>query len=90
MTSKKSTSTKHDVVLSFDYGNAQSARRVERAIQPEAGDIAGERTEVDLSREDETVEVRVTAADLTALRAGLNTWFSLVTVAERAGGVAEA
>jgi KEOPS complex subunit Pcc1 len=90
VTSKKSASTNHDAVLSFDYASAQRARRVERAIRPEAGDIAGDRTEVSLSRDDERLEVRVSAADLTALRAGLNTWFSLVTVAERAGGVAEA
>ncbi len=90
MTSKKSTSADHDAVLSLEYSTAQRARRVERAIRPESGDIAGDRTRVTLSRDGETLDVRLSAADLTALRAGLNTWFSLVTVAERAGGVAEA
>lgn len=89
MTSKKSASSKHDAVLTFEYTNAQRARRVERAIAPEAGDIAGDRTTVSLARDDATLELIVEADDLTALRAGLNTWFSLVTVAERAGGVPE-
>ena len=87
MTSKKSASSNHATVLSFEYATPARARRVERAIRPEAGDIAGDRTHVSLAREDETVEIRIDAADLTALRAGLNTWFSLVTVAERAGDI---
>lgn len=87
MTSRKSASSSHETVLSAEYATPQQARRVERAIAPEVGDIAGNRTGVVVSREEETVEVRIEAADLTALRAGLNTWFSLIAVAEHAGGV---
>ena len=87
MTSRKSTSTDrvHDAVLTFDYDDAERARRVERAIRPEVGDIDGDRSTVRLAREDERLELIVEATDLVALRAGLNTWFSLVSVAEQAG-----
>jgi len=73
----------HDATLSFEYDTADRARLVERSVGQEVGEIAGDRTEATVSREDRTVAVRVTAADLVALRAGLNTWASLVSVAER-------
>ena len=87
MTSRKSTSTNHDAVLAFDYDDAERARRVERAIRPEVGDIDGDRSTVRLDREAERLDLTVEATDLVALRAGLNTWFSLVCVAEQAGDV---
>jgi len=73
----------HDATLSFEYDTVDRARLVERSVGQEVGEIAGDRTEATVSREDRTVAVRVTAADLVALRAGLNTWASLVSVAER-------
>ncbi|WP_302082497.1 KEOPS complex subunit Pcc1 [Salinibaculum rarum] len=85
MTSKKSPSSDHDAVLTFAYEDAERARRVERAIRPEIGDIDGDRSTVSLDRESATLELTVHAADLVALRAGLNTWCTLVTVAEQAG-----
>ena len=85
MTSKKSTSSNHDAVLAFEYDDAQRARRVERAIRPEIGDIDDARSSVSLAREGATVELTVEAADLVALRAGVNTWCTLVAVAEQAG-----
>jgi KEOPS complex subunit Pcc1 len=88
VTSRKSTSrSPHEAVFSLRYPDAESARRVERAIDPEAGDIQGDRTRARLSREDDTLEVSIQADDLVALRAGLNTWTTLVAVAEEAGGV---
>jgi KEOPS complex subunit Pcc1 len=85
VTSKKSPSSNHDAVLAFEYDDAQRARRVERAVRPEIGDIDGDRSTVSLAREGATVELTVGATDLVALRAGVNTWCTLVTVAERAG-----
>lgn len=90
MTSRKSKSSRgvdHEAVLTFAYDDetpdpAERARRVERAVRPEVGEIAGDRTRAALDREDGTVRVRVDAADLVALRAGLNTWSTLVRVAE--------
>jgi KEOPS complex subunit Pcc1 len=88
VTSKKSASS-NEAVLSFVYDDAASARRIERAIRPEVGDIDGDRSLVSVSREGAELELTVTAADLVALRAGLNTWCSLVSVAEDAGDVIE-
>ena len=85
MTSKKSTSIDHDAVLRFEYDDAERAHRVERALRPEVGAIDGDRSAVSLTREGHALELTVEATDLVALRAGLNTWFSLVGVAERAG-----
>jgi KEOPS complex subunit Pcc1 len=77
---------RHDAVLEFDYPDAASARRVARSVAVEAGDIEGDRTDATVECERATVVVTVRAADLVALRAGVNTWSSLVGVAERCGG----
>jgi len=74
-----------EAVLEFPYKDPDTARRVVRSLAPEAGAIDDDRSRVRLARASDTVEVTVTATDLTALRAGLNTWFRLVGVAERAG-----
>jgi len=75
----------HESVLEFDYPDAQRAARVARSVRVEAGDVDGDRTDVCVERDGATVVVTVTAADLVALRAGLNTWTALVGVAERCG-----
>ena len=76
---------RHESRVSVEYGTPERARRVERAIAPELDDIADDRSETQLDRSGATLTLVVTAADLVALRAGLNTWCSLVGVAERAG-----
>jgi KEOPS complex subunit Pcc1 len=72
----------HETTLSFDYDSAQRARRIERSVRPELGDIEGDRTRAALSRDGATVAVRIEAEDLVALRAGCTTWGTLVAVAE--------
>jgi len=79
----------HDAVLAFEYDNPERARRVERAIRPELDEIDGDRSGASVDRTAATLTVTVEASDLTALRAGLTTWTGLVTVAERAGGLAD-
>jgi len=79
-------SFEHEAVFDAAYDDRERARRVERALAPEVGEIDGDRTAVSLARDGPRVTVTVRAADLTALRAGLNTWLTLVGVAERAGG----
>jgi KEOPS complex subunit Pcc1 len=76
----------HEAVFSAVYATPERARRVERALRPEVGDIEGDRTTVGLACEGDSLSVTVRATDLTALRAGLNTWLGLLDVAERAGG----
>ena len=78
----------HESRLVFEYADATSAERVAAAIGPEADDIDGDRTTATVSVDGRALEIGLTADDLVALRAGLNTWCSLVTVAETAGGVA--
>ena len=91
MTSRKSrSSSPQEAVFSLSYADADSARRVERAIAPEIGDIEGDRTRARLSRDGATLSVTIAADDLVALRAGLNTWATLVGVAEDASALASA
>jgi len=78
----------HGTDLVFDYGSPAVARVVERSVAVEAGDIEGDRSEASVERDGATVTVTVEAADLTALRAGNNTWLTLVEVAERAAAAA--
>jgi KEOPS complex subunit Pcc1 len=77
----------HDAVLSLEYDDATEARLVEHSVRPEVGEIAGDRTTATVDREGATLDVTVRASDFVALRAGLNTWLTLVTVAERCAGV---
>ncbi len=74
----------HDAVLRFPYPAERRARLVADAVRVETAGVAAvddrSRTEVELAGE--TVVVRVTAADLVALRAACATWMRLVEVAE--------
>jgi len=76
---------RHEAVLSFGYASSERARRVERALVPEVGDIDDDRSRARLCRKNSRIEIAVTATDLVAFRAGLNTWCTLVTVAEQTG-----
>ncbi|GGM68546.1 KEOPS complex subunit Pcc1 [Halarchaeum rubridurum] len=73
----------HRTSLTFSYESESVATAVAAAVRVEAGEIEGGRTRASVERDGEAVRVTVTAADLTALRAGANTWTTLVAVAER-------
>jgi KEOPS complex subunit Pcc1 len=77
----------HETVLSITYATPERARRVERSIAPEIGDIDDDRSRTRLARDDDELSVTVQASDVVALRAAINTWLSLVSVAEDVGGV---
>ena len=77
----------HEATLVFDYPDPESARLVERAVEGELDEIDGDRTRASLGRDGRSIEIRVSADDLVALRAGLNTWSTLVEVAESVGGL---
>jgi len=74
-----------ETTLEFTYPDASSAQIVAESIAREVGDIDDERSSTTLSYAsgDRQLIVRIIAHDLIALRAAINTWFSLVTVAER-------
>ena len=78
----------HDATLRFEYDSPERARVVARAVSQEVGKIDGDRSATTVEREASAVVVSVVAADLVALRAGLNTWQSLVSVAEKVSGAA--
>ena len=77
----------HAATFSLSYRDAERARRVASSIRPEVDDIGGDRTRAAVHLDGTELEIAVEADDLVALRAGINTWLSLVGVAERAGGV---
>ncbi|WP_254537232.1 KEOPS complex subunit Pcc1 [Halomarina litorea] len=79
----------HGVLLEFAYNDADFASRVERSVRQEVGEIEGDRTIATVSRDGSVLRVDVVADDLVALRAGLNTWCSLVEVAERCSAASE-
>lgn len=74
----------HETVFEFAYDDACHARLVERSVRQEAGEISDDRTTARVDRDGRTLQIRVEARDLVGLRAGMNTWLSLVEVAERA------
>jgi len=73
----------HRLSLCFDYETERRARIVERAVRVEVGEIDDARSTARVDRTSRTVRVRIEAADLIALRAGVNTWARLLDVAER-------
>ena len=73
----------HETVLAFSYRTERRARLVAAALFPEVGELDESRSAATVSREDDTVRVRVVGDDLAALRAGITSWSRLVAVAER-------
>lgn len=77
----------HSASYEFTYDSLEAARVVEQSVRVEAGDVTGDRTTASVDRDGATLTVTVNATDLTALRAGTNTWLTLVEVAESAAHV---
>ena len=77
----------HEAEFSLSYPSPRDARTVERSLRPEIDDIEGDRTRATLDRDGDLVTITVSASDLVALRAGLNTWLTLAGVAERSAGL---
>ncbi|RKD95677.1 KEOPS complex subunit Pcc1 [Halopiger aswanensis] len=80
----------HDATLEFDYESVDRARIVAESVAREIGEIDDDRSQTTLERDGATVRITIDAADVVALRAALNTWFSLVDVAERTAAIGEA
>lgn len=80
----------HTALLTFPYPAERRARDVHDAVAVEVGEVDDDRSRATVSRDGLTVEVRIRARDLVALRAGTNTWARLVGVAEDVAGVADA
>jgi KEOPS complex subunit Pcc1 len=80
----------HDATLEFEYETAARARLVAESVAREVGEIDDERSRTTIERDGSLVRLEIDAADVVALRAALNTWFSLVDVAERTADVGDA
>ncbi len=72
----------HSARFEFSYPDARAARVVARSLRQEIADLNDDRSRTRLTRDDSTIEMTVQATDLIALRAAVNTWLSLVGVAE--------
>ena len=77
------TDRPHAATLTFRYPDSDAAGLIAAAVSQEVGEIDGDRSAAAVFRDGAAVRVDVGADDLVALRAGLNTWSSLVEVAER-------
>lgn len=71
------------VQLAFEYADAERAALIERSVRQEVGEIDSDRSRTTIERDDATVELFIDADDLVALRAGLNTWCTLIDIAEQ-------
>ena len=80
----------HDATLEFEYETASRARIVAESVAREVGEIDDDRSATTIDRDGALVRVEIDAADVVALRAALNTWFSLIDVAERTADVGAA
>ncbi|MEF8841668.1 MAG: KEOPS complex subunit Pcc1 [Haloarculaceae archaeon] len=81
--------TPHRAELVFDYDTPGRARLLARSVGQEVEEIEGDRTRAILEVHGTSVVVDVAADDLVALRAGVNTWSTLVEVAERVASVGD-
>ncbi|MCU4925033.1 KEOPS complex subunit Pcc1 [Halobacteria archaeon AArc-dxtr1] len=79
----------HEAILTFEYDAPSSAHLVAESVAREVGEIDDERSRTEIDRQGTTLTITIEARDVIALRAALNTWFSLVDVAERTVEIVE-
>ena len=79
----------HEAELVFDQPDPGRARLLARSVAQEVDEIEGDRTQASVDVRENSVVVDVSADDLVALRAGINTWSTLVEVAERAASLGD-
>ena len=78
------TDRPHSTAVTARYPDGDAAAVVAAAVSREVGEIDGDRSAATVRRGGDVVRVDVEADDLVALRAGLDTWQTLLDVAERA------
>lgn len=81
------SSPAHEIVLEFEYNSPSRARIVSESVAREVGEIDDDRSWTAIDRDGKTVTIEIGARDVIALRAALNTWFSLIEVAEETGKI---
>ncbi|OIB58693.1 KEOPS complex subunit Pcc1 [Natrialba sp. SSL1] len=80
----------HETTLEFEYDQPSRARIVAESVAREIGEIDDERSQTTIEHEGAVVIVRIEAADVIALRAAVNTWLSLLGVAEQTAAIGAA
>lgn len=75
-------SSPHDTTLDATYASADLAKTIEASLRQESGEIDDARSRTLIERTDGTLSIEIQAADIVALRAAVNTWLSLLSVAE--------
>jgi KEOPS complex subunit Pcc1 len=78
----------HEAVLNYSYDDPGAAELVATSLRQDVDRIDDDRSTAAVTREGATLRVTVRATDLTALRAGCNTWGTLVDVADRTSDAA--
>jgi len=78
----------HEATFVCEYESPAAARLVSESIARELDEIDDGRARASVTRDRGRLTLTVVAADLVALRAGLNSWSSLIEVAETVGAVA--
>ena len=73
----------HDATLEFAYETPSRAALIAESVAREIGEIDDARSRTTIVHEETLVRIEIEAADVIALRAALNTWFTLVDIAER-------
>lgn len=81
-----------EATLEFEYDDPSRAALVAESVARELGEIDDDRSRTALERDGDgsLIRLEIGAADPIALRAALNTWFTLVDVAERTATVGDA
>ena len=77
------TDRPHSAAVTARYPDDDAAAVVAAAVSREVGEIDGDRSAATVRRDGTAVHVDIEADDLVALRAGLDTWQTLLEVAER-------
>jgi KEOPS complex subunit Pcc1 len=78
----------HEATFICEYDSQAAAQLVSESIARELDEIDDGRARASVTRNRSRLTLTVVAADLVALRAGLNSWTSLIEVAETVGAVA--
>ncbi|ELY43331.1 KEOPS complex subunit Pcc1 [Natronorubrum sulfidifaciens] len=79
----------HDATLEFEYETPSRARLIADSVRREIGEIDDDRSQTTIEHRQTVVCIDIAAADVIALRAAINTWFTLVDVAERTATIGE-
>ncbi|UCE11381.1 MAG: hypothetical protein JSW61_05460 [Candidatus Thorarchaeota archaeon] len=72
-----------EATLTLDLGSPESARLILSALNPETSSSPAERAKVRLAVEDSNLVIFISASDITALRAAMNSYLAWVSGCSR-------